>query len=1217
MDRRPPLGPKAKVHLAFFAVLTVVKTLATVVFAAVLGTALTYLARLTYAALFQGATYPSGHAEQQAVFTGNAQAQVDGIAIATLGQEPSVLMLVSVGATALMLRALADWALSYSAQRAATGVKSELRSKLIERVLSTGGTDTPEGTGATAVLLSRGLDAVDHYYSKTLTAMVSSVVTPLILLLWIALYDWLTALVIVITVPLIPLFMVLIGKTTREDTAKAQRELLRLSDHIVELVKGLPVLVGLGRARSQTQAMGELGESYRKTTMHTLRSAFMSSFWLELITTISVAVIAVFIGLRLVNGEMGLDVALFVLLLAPDCYQPLRDVGSAYHQSEEGVAALRKAQQIIDQPLPESIVSFEGEELKVSDVSVSYPGRTQVLDNVSFSFPHGTTTAITGYSGCGKSTLLGVINGSVAPGLLPTGNTQPMKVSGEVSGTGSVVWVSQSPAFIATTVLNEVALYGFPVQIGSEKELRAAQTLITESGPLSLSEGGRSHYMRYLKIVGLQDFADLAPESLSAGQMRRLAIARTLSRVDALEEIGERVTVLVDEPTAHLDSQAALRVNASLAALAKTGATLLIVTHDETLTHRTDFHLQAVVGPNGTTWEQKSAKSIGWDFSAFKKAITEHAESAQETPPRKEQAIHEQVKSAEKPAGIVRTLKDIQALTGIKMHQAIAPVLLSVLSVCFAVSLTALSGWLIVRAAEQPAMMYLMIAVVGVRFFGLGRASSRYAERLQTHNTVLRAANILRVRAWESAGHTVLSIRSLLRGDRILDHLVGDIDELRDSLPRVVLPIASHLMVMILVLFVTFLTVPTALPVIAIAVVGATFIIPAVILYLDHRADAIAREATSELLRLGVSTMDAAEELRANGLTYLATTTFAEKDRKNVEATQAASGSTGFGQALTVLCWWGAALGTVVLALTPVREGEVSAPLAAIVVLMCTALFETTANHVEALRSWPAMSELVARMRPLISETATSQKATHEEADTSHSEELKKKLNSPITIEIEDISTRWPGMDEPVFTGLNGQVSSGQWLGITGASGSGKTTALATLLGFLPAETGSIKINGREMNQDELRGYAAWCPQSAYIFESSIANNLALASDNQQRPSEQQMLGVLERVGLGDFVRSLPEGLATQVGAGGSYVSGGQRQRIAIARTLLTKSPLLLMDEPTAHLDAPAAKALIAEVAQGTKGVWKNRGGKNENPAVILVSHRADDIAACDRTVLL
>ncbi|MFW0155239.1 thiol reductant ABC exporter subunit CydC [Rothia sp. P6271] len=1219
MDKRPPLGPNATTNLGIFALITIIKTSATVLFAAVLGTAIAYMARLTYAAIHRNQIFTSDYDRQQAIFGGNAEAHLDGIWLATFGQKPTVMMLLLVAFIALVLRAASDWALSYFAQRAATGTKSTIRAQLIERVLATGGVDTPDGTGGTAVLISRGLDAIDDYYTKTLTALVSTAVTPIMILCVLGFYDLTSAIVIIATLPLIPVFMVLIGKTTKKDTEKAQQELLRLSDHIVELVKGLPVLVGLGRARAQSKALAELGERYRKTTVFTLRSAFLSSFWLELLTTISIAVIAVLIGVRLVHGNMGLDVALLALLLAPECYQPLRDVGSAYHQSEDGVAALRRAQSIIDRPLPEEKTFFDGEELSIQNVCVTYPGRSQVLHDVSFTVPHGSTVSITGPSGCGKSTLLGVINGAVADGLIPTGSRKPLQVSGEVRGTGSIVWVSQSPAFIATSVINEVALYGFPAVVDSEEDFAAVLKLLSETGPLSLSARGRERYRQYLRVVGLEDFADLAPESLSAGQMRRLAIARALARVDALERIGEKVTVLVDEPTAHLDAIASDRVNISLAALATTGATLLIVTHDEDLARRTDFRLDATTDERGTatSWTMSRSTSMGWDVESFKESLRQHsAENPQAAPEKKTQRPHSL--TYRQPRGsVLQTLKDIRSLTGITFKQSLMPIILSALALSFSIMLTALSGWLIVRAAEQPAIMYLMVAIVGVRFFGLGRACTRYVERLRTHDLVLKAANFLRVRAWDSAGRTVLSLRSLLRGDRILNRLVGDIDELRDALPRVILPVGSHVTVMILAVVVTLSVAPIATPIVLCAAVISTLVIPALVRYTDHRADAIARFSTSELLRLGVSTLDAAADLRANGLNYLAAAAFKEKDQRNVESILAGSKASGFGHALTIVTWWGAAIGTIVITWAQVRSGELTGPLVAIILLMCTAMGESTAGHIEAVRGWPALAELVRRMRPLV-ETNSAEHTTTDVAQT------RQRLGTPITLSMENVATRWPGMKEPVFTGLNASIRSGQWLGITGVSGAGKTTALATLLGFLPVENGAISVNGEQLSSEDLRGYAAWCPQSAYIFESSIANNLALAASAKNRPSEAEMYSVLDRVGLGDFVRSLPEGLNTPVGAGGSYVSGGQRQRIAIARTLLTQSPLLLMDEPTAHLDAPAARALIAEVSRGTKidaatmkHVAQPGSGLQIPPAVVLVSHRRDDIEACDRIVEL
>ena len=1226
-SKRPPLGPHAKRNLTIFAVLTALKTLALIVFAAVLGTAITLLARMTYAVLYEGKTYESAHAEQLAVFAGNGQAQLTGIFFAAPFMQPSLLSLAVTGVIALLVRAAADWSLGFYAQQAAVGAKTTIRRKLIRRVLATGGIDTPDGTGATAVLLSRGLNALDDYYTKTLTAFVSTAVVPTLLLIFIAFYDWVSALVIICTLPLIPLFMVLIGRTTAEDTARAQRDLLRLSDHIVELVKGLPVLVGLGRSRAQSKALGDLGERYRKATMYTLRSAFLSSLALELITTISVALVAVLIGLRLVEGNLGLDVALFALLLAPECYQPLRDVGTAYHQSEDGVIALRRAEAIIDQPIPHATVAPGGDRISVRQLSVAYPGRDRTLTGVSFTLRHGTTTAITGPSGCGKTTLLSVLGGALRNDLVPTGSTEPVHVSGLVSGTGSTVWISQSPTFIAPTALAEVALYATVTRgEGALEGINYASTLLDDS--VAFTAEDRDYFTSFLHSVGLADLADLPPEALSAGQMRRLAIARALARVATLQAQEERVTVLIDEPTAHLDPVSAAKVNVALAALQETGATLIIVTHDTALAAATNNLLQATSKTHGLTWELTAQNTDGLGGYALA-TLADAVATGELEDSAPAQAAASSAEQAAEPAaaGVLKTLCHLGELTGIRKRDMALPILLSVLTVVFAVSLTALSGWLIVRAAEQPAMMYLLVAVTGVRFFGLGRATSRYAERLRTHSLVLGAANTLRVRAWDAAGRTVLSVRSLLRGDKILDRLVGDIDELRDAIPRVILPVAAHLIVMLLVLGVTTWATPQALLPVVIAVLISTFVIPAVVLRADERADAVARRETSAMLRLGVSALDAATDLHNNGLDQTVALAVSRQDGYAQASRLKSSRAIGVGQGLMVVTWWGAALAVIASVWPAVEAGDVTAPTAAIVILMMTGLFETTAAHLDAVRGWPAFAALVARTR---ANFETVDAATAAEGEDAGKGEIRDILGDPgigaknraahksITLELDSLATRWPDMEQPIFTGLSASVSSGQWLGITGPSGSGKTTALATLLGFLPVEQGQIRVNGRAFDAQSLRGYAAWCPQSAYIFESTIANNLAIARSADERPTDEEMYEVLDRVGLGDFVRSLPAGLQTLVGAGGSYVSGGQRQRIAIARTLLVDSPLLLMDEPTAHLDAPAAVALINEVARGTKRApGQKLRGKTKLPAVVLVSHRAEDIAACDTVVKL
>ncbi len=253
--------------------------------------------------------------------------------------------------------------------------------------------------------------------------------------------------------------------------------------------------------------MNALYQRYRERTMQTLRSAFMSSLALELITTISVALIAVLIGVRLVNGTLGMDTAILVLLLAPECYQPLRDVGAAYHQSEDGVAALRSAQKIIDAPLPAAAADSNAQDssaqdpaaqkaqpstIAVENLSVSYPARPAVLTNLSLNLDRrvgntqtetaqdarGAVIGVMGESGCGKSTLLNVFSGAVREGLVPTGSEEPVHLTGSVTGLGTTLVIPQSPVFTAPTVQTEMALYALSA---TEAERERAAALLGEA----------------------------------------------------------------------------------------------------------------------------------------------------------------------------------------------------------------------------------------------------------------------------------------------------------------------------------------------------------------------------------------------------------------------------------------------------------------------------------------------------------------------------------------------------------------------------------------------------------------------------------------------------------------------------------------------------------------------------------------------------------------
>ena len=1314
-DRRPPLGPDARKTLSTFGVITAVHTLATVLFSAALAVIIARAAHAGFAAVaaeharLKETSAPDVY-RAYIEFSGSAQAQLEAHGGWLLGLggifgdgDAITPGLIAVAVIALLVRSGTDYLLAVSAQRAASGAKSQIRSSLLKRVLATGGADTPEGTGATAVLLSRGLNALDDYYTKTLTAFVSTAVVPVLLWIVVASLDMMSALVLACTLPLIPVFMILIGKNTRDETAEAQAELHRLSDHILELVRGLPVIIGLGRERAQTRAMNALGQRYRERTMQTLRSAFMSSLALELITTISVALIAVLIGVRLVNGTLGLDTAILVLLLAPECYQPLRDVGAAYHQSEDGVAALRSAQKIIDAPLPAAAADSTAQDsaaqgsatqkaqpstISVEDLSVSYPARPAVLTNLSLNLNRRVATAngergavigVMGESGCGKSTLLNVFSGAVREGLVPTGSDEPVHLTGSVTGLGTTLVIPQSPVFTAPTVQTEMALYALSA---TEAERERAAVLLGEamdSKKLSVTDAESALLVGPLAQLGMEKLTALEPGALSAGQARRLAVARTLARAEAIYRAGGEqtvLTVLVDEPTAHLDAYSAYLVTRALHRLAELGATVLIVTHEQELAAGCDTLVRAVQTAQGYTWTaEANTARVAVPAEAPAHLLKDKAEyEAESTAPAGASATAE-VKEAE-PAGLFASLRTLKELTGIGVRAATGPVIMAAITSLMAAALTALSGWLIVRAAEGPAMMYLMVAIVGVRFFGLGRACARYAERLMTHSKVLAAANILRLRAWVGAWQSVSSVRALLRGDALLERLVGGIDELRDGVPRVIIPPAAHLLVMTAALITTACILPQALIPVLLAVLVSTFVAPWIVLRADARAEALARRSTAQMLRLGTGMLSAAEDLRANGVASTAEKANGALDAENLSALQKGSTAQGVGRTLVTLSWFGAALASAVIAYPLAVDGTVRAPEAAIVVLLCTGMLESSLGHVEAVRSWPAFSRLLATIAPSVRDvslegvvaTSTLKRSvpTEAEVDThvlprraerlraraeaemeelleadrqrAHRfdrpesaagsksdtprppkpgepklvscgtpQELGVKVTEPA-LSLQDAAARWPGMDHPVFTDLNMDARAGSWTAVTGPSGSGKSTVLATVLGFLPLESGRVLASGEVLEGEQLRGYAAWCPQAAHIFESTLEGNLLLARDRSDRPSEEELVEVLRRVGLGEWFDALPQGLRTPVGAGGSFLSGGQRQRLAVARALLVNSPVLLLDEPTAHLDAESARALMADLDAATR---------SSSVATVLVSHRPEDIARCDEVVRL
>jgi ATP-binding cassette subfamily C protein CydCD len=316
----------------------------------------------------------------------------------------------------VVLRAVAGWAGELTAARDAHRAEEQLRAALVARLAaSPAAVAAAGGPGPAAVLATTRLADLGPALATRLLALAQALVVPPVLLVVLAWTDLLSAGLVAVTLPLVPLFMVLVGLTTRDGTTAAARALDRIAAHVAELVRGLPVLVGLGRAAEQAAALAELGEASRRRTLSTLRLAFLSALVLELLATLSVALVAVTVGLRLVHGDLELAVGLTALLLAPEAFAPLRALGAAHHAGEDAALAAAEARAVLGAPAPGAMDTGpaptddgddpRGADVAVTGLTVRFPGRpVPALPPVDLAVRPGELVALRGASGSGKST---------------------------------------------------------------------------------------------------------------------------------------------------------------------------------------------------------------------------------------------------------------------------------------------------------------------------------------------------------------------------------------------------------------------------------------------------------------------------------------------------------------------------------------------------------------------------------------------------------------------------------------------------------------------------------------------------------------------------------------------------------------------------------------------------------------------------------------------
>jgi thiol reductant ABC exporter CydC subunit len=514
-----------------------------------------------------------------------------------------------------------------------------------------------------------------------------------------------------------------------------------------------------------------------------------------------------------------------------------------------------------------------------------------------------------------------------------------------------------------------------------------------------------------------------------------------------------------------------------------------------------------------------------------------------------------------------------------------------------AVALIATSGWLISRSAQRPEESALAVAIVGVQFFALGRGLLRYCERLAGHDAALRVLAGLRVRVYERLERLApAGLPAFRRGD-LLARVVDDVDSIQDLLLRVGLPFAIAALVGGVAAIGAFVALPSAGAIVLALVVLAAVAVPVLAGRLAARSAARRADARGELSAEIVDLFAGAEELLVAGAMDGALGRAREVDGRLGALARAEARTAGVGQGL-VRCLSGLAMwGSLAVGIAAVADGTLQPVLLAGLALVPLALFELLSPLPVAAQSGQAVRRSGARLGEVI-------RAPLPVVEPARSARLA--AQGPRSLAVRGLGCRYPDQEGWTLEGVDLDLPAGGRVALVGPSGAGKTTLGWVLLRFLTYDAGSVTIDGvelAELDEAEIRHTIGMVEQDPHVFAGTLAANLRLA---RPEASDDELLAALERVRLDGWVRSLPEGLETHLGAQGERISGGQRQRLGFARALLADFPILILDEPGEHVEAEAAEAILADLLAAARG-----------RTVLLITHELGGLDSFDEIVAL
>ena len=1112
----------------------------------------------------------------------------------TLADEMNTIMYLAI---AIIVRLLAHYIQEAVANRLGSAVKASFREHALEHMFKLG-VQHKERHGDVIHLLTDGLEQVDAYVARYIPQILYAIMIPLIM--GIAIVDALPiiGIILVVTVPLIPFFMILIGKQADRLNKEQWERMSFLSGHFLDVLQGITTLKLFGRAKDQIKVIGRLSEEFKDSTLRVLRVAFLSALVLELVSTISTALIAVYLGLTLLDGEISFFSAFFILLLAPEFYTPFRQLGAAFHTGMAGKTSILKYEEFMNrQPsLPiggQSQLKGKVQAIEIKDLTFTYEDSENGVQHISLVAKRNFPIMLVGESGAGKSTIAHIIGGFL---------TAP-KGSVTIDGLDlcdidiewwrqQITYVSQHPHIMKGT-LREVLSFGMDV---SDKEILDACKEVQLLDVISRHADGLD------AVIGEGGLG------LSGGERQRVALVRAFLRKGQV--------LILDEVTAHLDVKTEAIISSAIKRLMDNKIVIIIGHRLQTMHWASTLY----VLKHGRIIQQGSyAKLLAVDgyfkdlvtsgLGEFSSTIEEQLKTEKSFSLEHREEIDNLIRVDNQDAYVLGkdTIQTPEVSTfklGIQGWKLLFTVLspakwslvlaliFTFLTVFMNVGLLTVSAWLLASAALQPGLTYLSLAIVGVRFFGVSRAVCRYFERYTSHRMAFQGLYGLRV--WFYAHLEPLAPAILKRfgaGD-MLGRIMGDIEVLQFFYLRTLIPPAAAIALTILVAYGVSTIDNSLVAPIVLAAFILGLVLPLVVYAHNKQSLTAIGPQQGEYKSLLSDTMDSLEDVISYGNEQLVY----DRIQHMMSTVDANKGIIERGMNLgNTLFLGGVQITVVIVAILAANAltGAWASVMVAVAAIGTQAWFEALQPMIAAVHHGAESKVATSRLTALAHEPIPVVEPN-----------APKPFNANREITFSDVSFGYDA-HRRIYEHLRLDIKQGQSIAIVGASGSGKTT-LFNMLERLYDYSGSIHVGDVELKDisiDTWRNALGTITQDTYIFHASFEDNIRLARPDA---SEADLEYATDRASLRSVVERLPDGIHTIVGSGGHGLSGGERQRVALARLFLRKPQVVLLDEPLEGLDQVTRKALHRDLMEYV-----------QDKTCLYITHQLEGLEHMDRILFM